>query len=150
MRLSNKTEYGMRALLDLAMHREQYLVPISDIAQRTRVPLKFLEQILLALKAAGLVDAKRGVGGGYFLVRSPEAITVADVVRVLDGPVQPVNCATGTTGRCPEQEACSIRNVWMEAGDAMERVLSRTSFADLAGRSRRLAARQEGRAMYHI
>lgn len=150
MKLSNKADYGMRALLDLALHREPHLVPIADIAERTKVPLKFLEQILLALKAAGLVDSKRGVGGGYSLLRSPEAITVADVVKVLDGPVQAVHCGSDAIGRCPEQEACSIRNVWIEASDAMERVLKRTSFADLAMRSERLATELGSRTMYHI
>lgn len=150
MRLSNKAEYGMRALLDMALHRDHPLVPIADIAERTGIPLKFLEQILLALKAAGMVDSKRGVGGGYYLARSPEAITVADVLKVLDGPVQPINCEGHAMRNCPDQEACSIRSVWIEASDAMARVLDRTSFADLALRSQHLLAKHGGPMMYHI
>jgi len=150
MRLSNKAEYAVRAILDLALRREQELVHIADIAERTDIPLKFLEQILLALKAAGIVRSRRGVGGGYYLARSPDTITVAEVVRLLDGPMDPISCVADKGGVCVQQQGCSIRDVWIEARDAMVGVLNRTSFADLALRSERLAAGYVGRPMYHI
>lgn len=150
MRLSNKVDYGIRALLDLSVHQAAGLVPIADIAGRTNIPLKFLEQILLALKAAGMVDSKRGVGGGYFLARAPQAITVADAVKALDGPIGPAACASELSGGCVERDICGIRSVWAEAGSAMERVLSRTSFADLALLSKSQAAEREARGMYYI
>ncbi|MDP2727214.1 MAG: Rrf2 family transcriptional regulator [Dehalococcoidia bacterium] len=150
MKLSNKAEYAMRALLDLALHCDQDFVHTADIAGRTNIPVKFLEQILLALKASGVVGSRRGVGGGYYLARPPQAITVGDVVRILDGPMDPISCISSAAGRCSEQQACSIRSVWVEARDAMAHVLDRTSFADLAVHSQRLATAQDNRAMYHI
>ncbi len=140
----------MRALLDLALHSDDGVVHMADIAARTNIPLKFLEQILLALKASGVVASRRGVGGGYFLVRAPDTITVGDVVRLVDGPMDPISCISDATGRCSEQPACSIRSVWIEARDAMAGVLDRTSFADLALRTQSIAAQQDIRLMYHI
>lgn len=150
MRLSSKAEYGMRAILDLALHRQEGLISIADIADRTSVPLKFLEQILLGLKSAGMVDSKRGVGGGYYLVRPPEAITVADVVYVLDGPIEPMSCVGNVHPECAQQNLCSIRSVWAETRDAVDGVLRRTSFADLALRSQRLEAESSKGAMFYI
>ena len=150
MRLSSKVEYGTKALLDLAINRQLGLVPLSGIAERINAPLKFLEQILLTLKAAGIVDSKRGIGGGFYLVRPPQAITIGEVVNVLDGPVGPMSCVNDLSGRCQEQATCSIRHVWVQAHDAMERVLADTSFADLVLHHEKQTAAHCGRTMYYI
>lgn len=150
MKLSSKGEYAMRALLDLALHQEEGLVQTSDIASRTHIPLKYLEQILLSLKAAGLAASKRGVGGGYSLARPPEEISMGDVLRLLEGAQEIVSCAGNAMGNCPIKQTCSIRGVLAEARDAMVRVVDQTSFADLASRSRELNRAALENPMYYI
>ncbi len=94
MKLSKKAEYAMRALLAMARAPETVNFSIQDIAQKEKIPLKFLEQILLALKNGGLLRSKRGVGGGYQFQKTPGRITLAEVVSLIDGPFEPIPCAS--------------------------------------------------------
>src|SRR5690242_15117896 len=99
--LSSRAKYATRALLDLTLHNEHGPVLIQDIARRQNIPLKFLEQILLTLKQGGFVQSRKGRGGGYYLTRSPAAITLGEVVRTMDGPLAPVSCVSVTAyGEC--------------------------------------------------
>jgi Rrf2 family protein len=139
--LSNRGKYATRALLDLTLHYDKGPVLIQDIAQRQNIPLKFLEHILLSLKQAGFVQSRKGRGGGYYLVRPPERITLGAVVRVVDGPLAPISCVSVTQYHecgCPDPLTCGLRRVWQEARDALAGVLDKTTFADIRARHLRL------------
>lgn len=138
MRLSKRGEYGLRAMVDLATYeKETGLVQIREIAQREQIPAKFLEQILLTLKNAGLLNSKMGVGGGYYLARPPEQITMGHIIRVLDGPLAPIRCVSQMAYEpcgCPSEETCGLRLVMYDVRAAIANVLDRTSLADVIQR----------------
>jgi Rrf2 family protein len=131
--LSKRTQYGLRALYALARSYGQGPVLISHLAEEEAIPRKFLEQILLALKSSGLVESKKGKGGGYSLVRPPGEITVASVIRMMEGPLAPLPCASETRFRkcdeCVDIETCGTRMVMREVRDAMARILDATTLA---------------------
>ena len=110
MRVSKKAEYGLRALV--AMARRPTSWSIHELSEHERIPVKFLEQILLALRHSGVLASKRGVGGGYALLRPPAQISVGEVVRILDGPFAPVPCAAERPTEkctCPDPRTCPVR-----------------------------------------
>jgi Rrf2 family protein len=131
--LSKRTQYGLRALYALARNYGQGPVLISHLAEEEAIPKKFLEQILLALKSFGLVESKKGKGGGYTLVRAPEKITVASVIRLMEGPLAPLPCASETRFRkcdeCVDIETCGTRIVMREVRDAIAGILDSTTLA---------------------
>jgi Rrf2 family protein len=148
MRISAKGEYAIRALLDLAVHHGGGLVPIQEVARRQRIPQRYLEQVLLLLKRAGLLESKRGATGGYQLVRAPEAISVGEVLRAVEGQVTALEVA----GRHPEGSSeplsSDLAPLWQEIAGAVAMVVDRTTFGDLA---ERVKARQSPeRTIYHI
>ncbi|MGQ9366500.1 RrF2 family transcriptional regulator [Azospirillum sp. ST 5-10] len=134
--LSQKAKYALRALLALAAADEGESLQIADIAERHRIPKRFLEQILLDLKHHGLVGSRRGKNGGYVLIRPPAEITFAQVVRVVDGPIAPLPCLSRMAYRrcedCVDEAACAIRRVYAGVHDATVRILEGTSLADAA------------------
>ncbi len=110
MRISRKSEYALRALVSLARERRWW--GIHELSGRENIPVKFLEQILLALRHAGMLASKRGVGGGYTLLRAPDEITVAEIIRTFDGPLAPVPCAAERPTEkctCPDPRTCPVR-----------------------------------------
>ena len=110
MRISRKSEYALRALVSLARERRSW--GIQELSERENIPVKFLEQILLALRHAGLLTSKRGVGGGYTLHRAADEITIAEIVRIFDGPLAPVPCAAERPVEkctCPDPRTCPVR-----------------------------------------
>jgi Rrf2 family protein len=129
--LSQKARYALRALFVLCEHPGNEPVQAADIAEQAAVPRKFLEQILLQLKKSGLVFSQRGKFGGYILGRAPHAITFAEVIRAIDGPLALAPCASRTAYRkcddCVDEETCAIRRVLMDVRDATAGILeSRT------------------------
>src|SRR6059036_594447 len=137
MRVSTRGDYASRALLSLALHApETGPTSVRDIAERTALPQPYLEQILLALKGAGLVRSKRGVGGGYVLARSPKDITLGEVVSAVDGPI-----AVGDFGEphqdgaCNHEGQCILLGVWADVGEHMRRHLDSFTLADIAARA---------------
>jgi Rrf2 family protein len=141
--LTMKTRYALKALAFLSERGSGQATLIADIAEREGIPRKFLEAILRELRQHGLLSAQRGRGGGYRLRKPPEEIALAEIVRVLDGPLAPVPCLSRSAyQRCPEcksEQTCGVRIVLKELHDATERVLVNTTLADLA-RSTRAAA----------
>ena len=114
MRISKKAEYALRALVTIA--RQQKSWRIEELSVRENIPIKYLEQILLALRHAGILTSKRGVGGGYALLRPASKISVGEIIRILDGPLAPVPCAaSGSTERCscPDPRTCAVRIVML-------------------------------------
>ena len=130
-----KAKYALRALATLAEGPEDRL-QARALAGRSGVPSKFLEAILVELRDAGLVDSRRGPSGGHALARSADRIMLGDVIRVIDGPLAPVRCASVTAYRacpeCPDPDACTLRAVMREARDALSRVLDGVSVRALA------------------
>jgi len=148
--LSKRTQYSLRALYALARAYGQGPVLISHLAEEEAIPKKFLEQILLALKSSGLVESRKGKGGGYTLVQSPDKITVASVIRLMEGPLAPLPCASETRFRkcneCVDIETCGTRIVMREVRDAIAAILDSTTLAmvcervDLARQTKNEAA----------
>lgn len=145
MRISAKGEYAIRAVLDLAMHHGRGLIPIQEIAARQRIPQRYLEQVLLALKRAGVLTSKRGSSGGYHLTRLPDDITVGAVLRAVEGRDAPLEALTRerTAG-----DTNDLRELWDEISEAVSRVIDHLSFGDLAARARE--RRETAHPMYHI
>lgn len=144
--LSSRAKYATRALLDLSLHEGEGPVQIQEIAERQNIPVKFLEQILLALKRLGFVQSRKGPGGGYLLAKQPQEITLGSVVRALDGPLSPMSCASVSGYMecgCPEPETCGLRVAWKEARDSLAAVLDGTTFADIRERQLRLRTQQQ-------
>jgi len=113
------------------------VVQIKEIAQREQISAKFLEQILLALKNAGLLHSKMGVGGGYYLARPPSEITLGQIFRVLDGPIAPIRCVSQMAYEpcgCPDEETCGLRLVMGDVRNAIADILDNTSLADVIKR----------------
>ncbi len=129
MRLSKKGEYAVRALIEIGFEsrlRPNGLIQISTIAQRTNIPEKFLEQILLALRNGGILKSKRGVEGGYSLAKTPEGITLGEVIRLLDGPLAPIPCVSKAAYEpctCPEEASCGLRIAMQQVRDAIAGIL---------------------------
>lgn len=137
MKISTKGDYAARALQDLAMHYDQGPIPIERIASRQGLPLRYLEQLLLNLKRAGLLLSKRGVNGGYSLAKPPEQITLGDVLRTVDAPIEPIYCV-GDPPRlaCAQETDCVLRGVWAEVGQAVSAIVDHTTLQDLCDRVR--------------
>lgn len=134
MRVSTRGDYASRALLSLALHGgEEGPTTVRDIAERTGLPQPYLEQILLALKGAGLVRSKRGVGGGYVLARSASDINLAEIVRAVDGPIALGDFGEPhTDGACDHEGQCVLLSIWHDVGDEMRRLLEEYTLADIA------------------
>jgi Rrf2 family protein len=132
--LSQKAKYALRALLMLVEQQEGEMVLVADIAERQNVPKKFLELILLELKKHGLLYSQRGRGGGYCLGRNADQITFGQVIRIMDGPLAPLPCASVTGYRrcsdCQDERTCEIRRVMRRVRDSMAEILDRTTLAD--------------------
>lgn len=143
MKLSKRGEYGLRAMVDLASLAPGTVAPTKEIAQREQIPVKFLEQILLTLRNAGLLHSRMGLGGGYTLARPAAEITLGQIVRILDGPLAPIRCVSQMAYEacaCPDEKTCGLRLVMLDVRNAISAILDRTTLADVAHRVE--AARQ--------
>jgi Rrf2 family protein len=135
MWVSRRTDYATRALLALAL-KNGGPMKLEEIARLTAVPQSVLEQVMPVMRTAGIVRSERGPAGGYRLNRSPQEITLERVVRLFQGQLAPIGCATRSQPEmCPMMLACSLKEVWEEVRDATITILGRTTFADLAQRA---------------
>lgn len=137
MKLSKRGEYGLRALHDLAAHHGEGPIPNKVLAERNNIPTKFLERILLMLKRGRIVRSQKGPRGGYYLARAPEEITLAEVVRLLDGPLAPISCVSEIAYEpcgCPDMETCGLRRVMQEVRDTVAKIMENTTLADLTAK----------------
>lgn len=137
MRISTRGRYGLRAMIDLALHLDSGPVALREIANRQGVSESYLEQVFAGLRKAGLVTATRGAQGGYSLGKPAEVISVGDVLRVLEGPLVPVQCRKDKC--CELMDSCVARPLWEELGDIINKFLDATSLANLAERARQLS-----------
>jgi Rrf2 family protein len=141
MKLTLRGEYALRALLVLGVHYGDSVIRIQTISEEQNIPKRFLEQILNDLRGGGFVESRRGVGGGYRLARTPGLITLAAVIRHMEGALAPVSCVSERFYErcsCPSEERCGIRSVMKEVRDATVRILEGISVADLCRRARAL------------
>lgn len=141
MKLSLRGEYALRAMLVLGLNYEKEVVRIKTISEQQNIPKRFLEQILNDLKSAGLVQSRRGITGGYRLARSPEQISLASVIRHIEGALAPVSCVSEQFYEkcsCPDESRCAIRSIMKEVRDAVVNVAERVTIAELCTRSRKL------------
>jgi Rrf2 family protein len=140
MKVTKKGEYALRALIDLAVaHRNgRVMLTQKEIAQKENIPLPFLEQIFSQLRENGLVDGKRGKGGGFFLARPAENITLGEVVRLIDGPLAPISCASVTAYAkcgCPDEAHCELRLVMLGVRNSISDILDRNTLGHVAERT---------------
>jgi Rrf2 family protein len=138
VRISAKGEYAIKAMLDLALQRDRGLIPIQEIAGRQAIPQRYLEQVLLALKRAGLLTSKRGATGGYHFTREPGEVSVGAVLRAVEGTRVAFQPGAGP----------DLADLWLEIAEAVSKVVDRVTFGELVAQARE--RRSRGRPMYYI
>lgn len=141
MKLTLRGEYALRALVVLGMNYQKPVVSIQAISNQQNIPKRFLEHILNDLRLGGVVESKRGINGGYRLAKNPDQITLAMVIRHIEGPLAPVGCVSEKFYQkcsCPDEARCGIRSVMKEVRDAIVQVVDRVTIADLCERYRKL------------
>src|SRR5262245_12675229 len=154
MMLTMKTKYALKALGQLAIAPPGEPMLIADIAEREEIPRKFLEAILVELKQHGFVHSRKGRGGGYTLAKNPDNVTLASVIRVIDGPIAPVPCLSRTAYRrcdgCKDEATCGVRQVLRDAYAASVSVLESVTLADMTTRMKAALLETPGRLHYSI
>ena len=141
MRLSRRSEYGLRALTDLVRHTGDGPIALATLAERERLPVKFLEQIMASLKHAGIVRTTLGAHGGYAMAVDPATVSLGRIVRLLDGALAPVGCVSlryYTPCSCPDEATCALRDTMIDVRDAILGILDQQTLADLAARPGRV------------
>jgi Rrf2 family transcriptional regulator, cysteine metabolism repressor len=140
MKISKKTQYALRALIELTNHYPDAPLQRRTIANRQHIPIEFLEQILLPLKRAGLLASRRGVNGGYRLIKAPQEITLGQVIRILDGPLAPIPCVSKTAYQkcddCPyaRTDSCPLQHAMSDVRSAIAHILDNYSLKDFTER----------------
>lgn len=153
MKISKKGEYALKALVELAVNYDkgEAITLINDIAEREDIPAKYLEQILLTLRNAGILVSKRGVGGGYTLSRPPADISLGEVIRVVEGPLAPLDCVSVSRHvNCPNETTCGLYSVMLEVRNAISSIVDNISLKDIAKRTLELAEKKHGVLTYAI
>jgi len=135
MKITYRGDYALKAVLDLALNYDN-VVTIHDLATRAQIPTKFLEQVLLDLKRGGFVESRRGKVGGYLLAKPPKEIRVGDVVRFIDGPIEPIGCVEKGYAGCTDIYKCVFRSIWQQVGRATSDIVDNITFEDLANQAR--------------
>lgn len=139
MKFSTRARYGLRAMVDLALHCDQHPVPRKDIARRQDISPHYMEQLFAKMRDAGLIEAIRGPGGGYLLAKSPEEITVGAVIRAVDEVLAPVPCLrTESRLECDRAPTCVTRRLWKELGDRTNEFLESRTIQDLCDEAREI------------
>ena len=131
MKITFKGDYALKTVLDIALNYNGELATIPDMSHRLDIPKKFLEQILLDLKKGGFVNSKRGKEGGFYLAKPPSEIRLGDVVRFIDGPIEPIGCVKDCYKECRDLDRCVFRNIWRKASDALTEIVDKVTLEDL-------------------
>ena len=142
MRLTQKSKYAVRALMELALDECGTPMGVYEVARRQRIPERFLEQIFGDLRRAGILESRRGARGGFCFAVSPEEVSVLDIVEVLDGEVRPARCSAGGTCYVADAPLCTTSEIWDEAREALEGVFGRYTIARIAAKERAKRARE--------
>ncbi len=137
MKFSTRSQYGLRAMINLAKNYSQDCFAISEIAQKEDISHDYLERLMIKLKKAKLVESKRGVKGGYRLSRKPDKITVKEIIYALEGPIAPVGCVSKEApSRCPKMKTCGSKKVWEKLRDGINNTLDSITLNELLGDSK--------------
>jgi Rrf2 family protein len=146
MKISYKGDYALKAMLYLAHHYEKgRIVPITEIADENDIPRKFLEQIMQILKGSGFVDSKRGIAGGFFLRKAPEKILLGEIVRLIEGDIEPIPCAKNPPEICcNDLSICAFKEIWAKVALAVSDIIDHVTFADIMRRQQELKDVQRG------
>ena len=134
LKFSLGTEYGLRALMELAARRDSGPVSAREIARTQSIPMRFLEHQLAALHRAGLIESQRGASGGYSLARIPDQIRIADAIEALEGPLAPMFCLQPHNDECAQTHQCGLQELWVRVESSVRDVLERTTLADIVTR----------------
>ncbi len=142
MKLSTKGRYGLRAVLDLAVHADDEAIALSQIAERQSISINYLEQLIAKLKKAGIVTSIRGAQGGYKLALPAEEISVGDILRALEGDLSPVDCSmvTSNEGNCSNADSCVTKYVWKRISDSINDAVDAIKLSELVAESRKVQA----------
>ena len=145
--VSKKTKYAINALVYLAKRKDDGPILISEIAERENIPQKFLEAILLNLKRAGVLASKKGKGGGYYLLRSPDEVNMAEIMRLFDGPIALLPCVTykyyERCDECKNEEVCGIRDIFLEIRNKTVDLLKGATLSEIIIHEHQLSCRKE-------
>lgn len=154
MKLSNKSKYALKAMSILGREYGKGPLPIADLANRERIPRKFLETILLSLRNRGVLQSRQGKSGGYLLHRPPGEISIGKIVRIFEGSLAPVPCVAVVPVQkceeCRDASACGIRIVMQDAHDAFSSILDSTTLADMIEREDKARSRKQDILMFEI
>ncbi len=140
MKLSTKGRYGLRAVLDLAVHAEEEAVALSQIAERQGISMNYLEQLIAKLRRAGIVHSIRGAQGGYMLAIPAEEISVGDILRALEGDLHPVDCSivNSSDGTCSSSDSCVTKYVWKRISDSINDAVDGIKLSELVAESKKI------------
>jgi Rrf2 family transcriptional regulator, cysteine metabolism repressor len=131
MRITYKGDYALKAILDLSLNYGKGVMTIHDLAKHADIPIKFLEQVFLELKRGGFVESRRGNVGGYFLARAPSQIKLGEVIRFIDGPIEPIACVEKRYTGCKDLSVCVFRNIWQQVAGAISGIVDTITFEDI-------------------
>ncbi|MCX5711082.1 MAG: Rrf2 family transcriptional regulator [Candidatus Omnitrophica bacterium] len=131
MKITYRGDYALKAILDLTLNHNN-VVTIHDLAKRAQIPIKFLEQVLLELKRGGFVESRRGNVGGYLLAKHPSQIRVGDIIRFIDGPLEPIACTEKDYSGCSDIYKCAFRKIFKEVAQATSDIVDNINFEELA------------------
>jgi Rrf2 family cysteine metabolism transcriptional repressor len=149
MKLSTKGRYGVKAMLDLAVHSSEGHIPLKSIAERQNISENYLEQLFALLRKEGIVKSIRGAQGGYMLAHDPQEITVGSILRALEGSLAPVDCVTeNDPAHCDRAERCVTKSIWTKIRDKVNEVVDSITLKDLMEEYRKLNTEQG--YMYYI
>jgi Rrf2 family cysteine metabolism transcriptional repressor len=137
-----KEDYGIRAVLDIAIHQQDAPIQAREIASRQDIPEQFLEQLLAILRRAGVIRSIRGASGGYDLAKPASQISVGDILRVLSGPLVPMACVNEDTEKCARRDICSAAGIWQRVAGAISDVVDNTTMQDLVDEQRDIQSAQ--------
>jgi len=146
MRITYRGDYALKTILDLALHYGNSPVTIHELGKRADIPLKFLEQILLDLKRGGFVESRRGKVGGYLLAKEPSEIKLGEVIRFVDGPIEPIACIEKKYSGCNDLYKCVLRKIWQQVSRATSKIIDNITFQDLVHQ----VGSQHGSSAYYI
>ncbi|BBF43063.1 iron-sulfur cluster regulator IscR [Lachnospiraceae bacterium KM106-2] len=152
MKLSTKGRYGLRAVLDIALHGDQEAVALSAIAERQNISVSYLEQLIAKLKKAGIVNSTRGAQGGYTIARPCEEISVGDILRALEGDLNPVDCSevTGSKETCKASDLCVTKYVWKKISDSINNTVDHLMLSELVAEGKAVAQQNGDKDGDHV
>ena len=136
MKITYKSDYALKTILDLALNYHNGVVTLHDLAKRLDIPVNFLEQILIALKNGGFVKSRRGKTGGYLLARHPSQIKIGEVIRLIEGSIDPIACVHRGYKRCRDLYKCVFREFWQGVESATSNIIDNVTFEDLVNKTR--------------